>query len=270
MNDINTTNQSENLNKSNKWNKLPYTLLLVTLLSLNNPSEAKDLNTYNSNLQNVEVVSDSGIVANVERRTWVVLPRWYTTRVRDFVSSNDLMKRSSAANFTEDFIINQMKSNWWISKQNQLLFIWDAVYEQITKKNFYDWEDWDSNRLSEFENAMDSVEACWKKYKEQFTSYMKWKSAEADRRSAEADRRSTEADRRSAEADRRSAEALNSSIENLVRFYNRYKRDSNTINTEEVVQWKKKGKEVAQRCKDAKIDYKAKLSKEILKFYGIE
>jgi hypothetical protein len=69
MDNINTANQSEHLNKSNNWNKLPYTLLLVTLLSLNNPSEAKTLNTYNPNQQNVEVVSDSGIVANIEKRT---------------------------------------------------------------------------------------------------------------------------------------------------------------------------------------------------------
>ena len=69
MNNINTSNHSENLKKSSKWNKLPYTLLLISLLNVNNPAEAKTLDTYNFNQQGVEVLADSGIISNIERRT---------------------------------------------------------------------------------------------------------------------------------------------------------------------------------------------------------
>jgi DNA repair ATPase RecN len=142
-----------------------------------------------------------------------------------------------------------MKSNWWISKQNQLLFIWDAVYEQITKKNFYDWEDWDNNRLSEFENAMDSIEVCWKKYREQITSYMKQQSAEARQQSIE---------------------ATNEWLKQITRYYELCKNNPTAINSKELEETKKYAKLVIQNCKKYNIDYKSKLSSEILKFYGVE
>lgn len=248
MNNINTNNYSEKSNKSSRWNKLPYTLLLVSLLSLNNPTEAKAVNTYNFNQQSVEVLADSGIISNIERRTWTVLPRLYANKIRTFVKNSKVIE-GSEAKFTEDFIVNQMKSNWWISKQNQLLFIWDAVYEQITKKNFYDWEDWDNNRLSEFENAMDSIEVCWKKYREQITSYMKQQSAEARQQSVE---------------------ATYSWLNDLIRFYNFYKENPNIVKAEDIKEFKEHSKRIIQNCNKYNINYKAKLSPDTLKFYGIE
>lgn len=228
---------------------LGFTLMIVSLLSLNNPAEAKTVDTYNFNQQGVEVLADSSIVSNIERRTWTVLPRLYVDKIKNFVANNELMKKHSAAEFTENFIVNQMKSGWWISKQNQLLFIWDAVYEQITKKNFYDWEDWDNNRLSEFENTMDSIENCWNKYKKEFIAYMEWRSAEANKEIIR---------------------ATNSRLNNLITFYNLYKKDPSSIKQSEINQMQNSAKEIVQDCKQYNIDYKAKLSPEMLKFYGIE
>ena len=286
MNNINTNSHSENLEKSSRWNKLPYTLLLVSLLSLNNPAEAKALDTYNFSQQSVEVLADSSIVSNIERRTWTILPRMYADKIKNFVRNSKVVE-GSGATFTENFIVNQMKSNWWISKQNQLLFIWDAVYEQITKKNFYDWEDWDSDRLSEFEIDMDSIENCWKKYKEWFTSYMKQRSDEANRRSDEANRRSDEANRRSDEANRRSDETKYEAmrldslwLKEIARFYSKYKEKPNLIKSGEVTQFTTTAKNVIKNCKFNWINYKAILLREVwwdkkkldelLKFYGIE
>ena len=266
MNNINTNNHSTNLDKSRRWNKLPYTLLLVSLLSLNNPAKARTLDTYNFSQQGVEVLADSGIVSNIERKTWTVLPRLYADKIKNFVKNSKVIE-GSEAKFTEDFIVNQMKSNWWISKQNQLLFIWDAVYEQITKNNFYDWEDWDSNRLSEFENAMDSIENCWKKYKEWFTLYMRQRSAEADRRSAEADK----------EIIRQDSIRVK---ERMIEFYNIYTQNPNNIKQDDLIFMKKSTKEFISDCKKHNINFRAILLKEvwwnankvdkILKFYGVE
>ena len=272
MNNINTNNYSEKSNKSSRWNKLPYTLLLVSLLSLNNPTEAKAVNTYNFNQQNVEVLADSGIVSNIERRTWTVLPRLYADKIRTFVKNSKVIE-GSEAKFTEDFIVNQMKSNWWISKQNQLLFIWDAIYEQITKKNFYDWEDWDNNRLSEFENAMDSIEVCWKKYREQITSYMKQQSAEARQQSAEARQQSAETIKETMRAD-------SLWLKEMIKFYNIYQRNPSIVKEGEIIQAKWHAEHFIKDCKKFWINYRAILLKEvwwytkkvdkILKFYGIE
>ena len=280
MNNINTNNYFENPDKSSRWNKLPYTLLLVSLLSLNNPTEAKTLDTYNFNQQNVEVLADSGIVTNIERRTWIILPKIYTDKIKNFVKNSKVVD-GLGAEFTENFIVNQMKFDWWISKQNQLLFIWDAVYEQITKKNFYDWEDWDNNRLSEFENAMDSIENCWKKYKEWFTSYMRQQSAEARQQSAEARQQSAEARQQSAEAVKEIIKQDSIWVkERMIEFYNIYIQNPNNIKQDDLIFMKRSTKEFIADCKKRNINYRAILLKEtwwnkkkvdeILKFYGIE
>jgi hypothetical protein len=114
----------------------------------------------------------------------VRLPDGYEAKVKEFVTKSKVLE-GIRGEFTETWIAGQMKTSWGIDKGNQLLFVWDAVYEQITKKNFYDGEDGNKKRLDEFEKVMDNVEACGKKFKEDFTAYMKQRSAEAERRSAE-------------------------------------------------------------------------------------
>ena len=59
-------------------------------------------------------------------------------------------------------------------------------------------------------------------------------------------------------------------LNQLIDFYNLYKRDPSTVRQEEIDRSKKNAKKTIESCKMYNIDYKAKLSKEILKFYGIE
>ena len=127
----------------------------------------------------------------------VSLPTQYQTTVKNFIKNSKILSDKDAQTFTEKFIKDQMKSNWGINKQNQLLFVWDAVYGQIiTNKQLYTGEDGNQTRLAEFEKVMEKAEACGKKYHEGFKAYMRQLSAEADRRIAEADRRIAEANRR--------------------------------------------------------------------------
>lgn len=206
------------------------------------------------------------LVDRVSRVVGVRLPDGYEAKVKEFVAKSELFQRKSAEAFTEQWIAGQMKTSWGIDRGNQLLFVWDAVYEQITKKNFYDGEDGNKKRLDEFEKVMDNVEVCGKKFKEDFTAYMKQRSAEAEQRSAE--------------YKRQSAEALTSSLKNLVWFINRVQdKNKEPIPPNEIQAWKDKGKMVFTRCKDINLDYKAELRKELgddkkvaelLKFYGVE
>ena len=110
MNNINSNNYLEKSDKSNRWNKLPYTLLLVTLLNLNNPSEAKTFDIYNFNMQNVEVVADSSIVSNIEKKTGAMLPDMYANKIKNFVQNSKVVE-GLGAKFTESFIVDQMKSD---------------------------------------------------------------------------------------------------------------------------------------------------------------
>ena len=240
------------------------------------------------------------IVNRLDKALGVTLPSEYKSKVKAFVQGSKVLEGLGVIP-TEKFIKEQMKENWGINKQNQLLFIWDAIYEQITKKNFYDGEDGNKQRLDDFENALDKIEACGKKYKQDYKAYMEQQSAEARQQSAEADRQIAEADRQIAEADRQIAEARQQSAEadrqiaeaikeimkqdsvwvkeRMVEFYNLYLQNPNIIKKEDLNFMKESTKGFIEDCKKQNIDYKAILRKELgdeqkvkdlLKFYGAE
>lgn len=214
----------------------------------------------------VSAQNNEDIVDRVSRAVGVRLPDGYEAKVKEFAAKSELLKRKSAEDFTERWITGQMKTSWGIDRGNQLLFVWDAIYEQITKKNFYDGEDGNKARLDEFEKVMDNVEACGKKYKEEYTAHMKQRSAEAERRSAE--------------YKQQSAEAITSSLGNLVWFYKRVQdKAREPIPPNEIQEWKNVARKVFSRCNDINLNYKAVLRKELgndkkveelLKFYGVE
>lgn len=218
-----------------------------------------------------DVSSTSTIIDRLDKKLWVSVPAEYSAKLLNFVLNDTIMRTRSATAYTEEFIINEMKKDWWISKQNQLLFIRSTIYAWISQRTLYDWLDDDNEtRSDEYEKALKQINSSYEEYKKWFKAYMEKGIADADRRIAEADRTSAEARQQSAEARQQSAESLTSSLENLARFYNRYKKDPSTINDDEVRQRKENWKQVIQRCKDGKINYKDKLSPEMLKFYGVE
>ena len=216
--------------------------------------------------------SQDNLVDRVSRAVGVRLPDGYEAKVKEFVAKSELFQRKNAETFTEQWIAGQMKTSWGIDKGNQLLFVWDAVYEQITKKNFYDGEDGNKKRLDEFEKVMDNVEACGKKFKEDFTAYMKQRSAEAKQRSAEAEQRS-------AEAEQRSISQTYRGLKQCIAYYQLCKENPSAVKPNELAETKEYAKYVTQNCKKYNIDYKAELRKELgddkkvaelLKFYGVE
>ena len=219
----------------------------------------------------VSAQTNEDVVDRVSRAVGVRLPDGYEAKVKEFAMKSKVLE-GIGGEFTEQWIAGQMKTSWGIDRGNQLLFVWDAVYEQITKKNFYDGEDGNKARLDEFEKVMDNVEACGKKYKEDFTAHMKQRSAEYKQQSAEADRRS-------AEYERQSAEASIKGVKEAVRFYKLYKNNPNTVLPGEIKLAKEYTVGFINGCKKYNIDYKAILRKELgddkkveelLKFYGVE
>ena len=208
-------------------------------------------------MASAQIQSQDNLVDRVSRAVGVSLPDGYEAKVKEFVAKSKVLE-GNGGEFTEKWIAGQMKTSWGIDRGNQLLFVWDAVYEQITKKNFYDGEDGNKKRLDEFEKVMDNIEACGKKFKEDFTAYMK---------------------QRSAEAERRGKEATIGGIKNTVRFYNNYKKNPSNVRPGEIKMAKELTTSVLQIAKIYNIDYKAELRKELgddkkvaelLKFYGVE
>ena len=206
------------------------------------------------------------IFGRLDKTLGVKLPAEYGTRFQYFVTKNRLFSDKGVTQFTENFITEQMRTDWGISKQNQLIFVWDAIYEQITSKNIYTGEDGDDKRLKEFEKAMDRIEQCGKQYYTGFRAYMQQRSADAERRSADAVKSIIQ----------------NDSIwvgNNMIEFYNTYNKNPKIIKQSEIDFMKKGTSEVIIECKEYNIDYRAILLKEmgdknkvdaILKFYGVE
>jgi hypothetical protein len=190
------------------------------------------------------------IVDRLNTSLGVSLPSQYQTTVKNFVKNSKILSDQDAQTFTEQFIKDQMKTSWGINKQNQLLFVWDAVYGQIlNNKQLYTGEHGNQARLDEFEKVIEKAEACGKKYNEGFKTYMRQRSAEADRRSAEATR---------------------TGLNELIWFYDYYKSNPNLVKPNDIKEFKEHSKWIIANCKQYNIDYKSKLSPEIRKFYGIE
>ena len=205
------------------------------------------------------------IVDRLNTSLGVSLPSQYQTTVKNFVGNNRVLANKNANTFTEQFIKDQMKNSWGINKQNQLLFIWDAIYGQILNKQLYTGEDGNQKRLDEFEKVMEKAEACGKKYNEGFKAYMKQRSAEADRRSAEARQQSAEARQQSAEARQSRVITAYSFLYENIRFYTL----RNVAEEEEIEKAKEYFKDNIKNCKEFKINYQSLLPTEVQRYYGV-
>ena len=282
----NIDNIKPNNKKPNRWSKLPYAMIIAASLAIANPPKSNAHNSMNYDKDTTEIVADSNIIANIAKRTWVDIPEIYRKKLEDFISNSKVMQDDDWRKFTEDFIVDKMKSDRGIKKENQELFIRDCIYEKNTWKNIYEWEDWDEERLNEYEEALDYIEQAWKDYIEWFNTYMQNLIADAQQRSANAQQRSTNAQQRSTNAQQRSAEADQEIIKStkdwlnlLIEFFNLYKKDPSSIKQEQIEQSIKNSKRFIQNCKLYNIDYKDFFIKglwnktkaeELMRFFEIE
>ena len=90
-------------------------------------------------LSSVYAQRQDDIVDRLNKALGVALPAEYEQIIKDFAANDTIMKTKSATEYTEEFIKEQMRADWGISKQNQLLFMWSDIYEGISKKTLYDW-----------------------------------------------------------------------------------------------------------------------------------
>ena len=249
--------------KTNKSYLLIAAVLTFLFIFPSTRTLAQNIST-GDNKQGVE--SNTSTTSKSENRPKYKIPSVYKEKFESMLKNDFPVIKIDGANsvsFTYNFILKEMESDWGISKDNQCLFIYHVIYRKVTGKDLYDGKVGGHELFQDFSNVLDSIDACGQRYEEGMLPILKKQSEEYDRRIAAAQQRS-------AEAQQRSAEAITSSLDNLVWFYNRYKKDPSTILEEEIKQWKELCKKVVSRCKEENIDYKAKLSKDMLKFYEIE
>ena len=210
------------------------------------------------------------IVDRLDKALGVTLPDGYRQKVKDFVHTNNVLKDEGTAQFTEQFILEEMKKDWKISRQNQLLFIWHSIYYQITDSNLYDVGGTDDNekRIEEFNSKGITIRirASGSKYKLSCITYMEQRSAEAKQRSAEAIKEMMAQDTIWVK-------------ERMPEFYDLYKRNPVNIKQVDLTFMIESTKDFIAQCKKYNIDYRAILLKELgdkkkvdelLKFYGVE
>ena len=192
------------------------------------------------------------IVDRLDKALGVALPGEYQSKLKAFVQSNRVFKDDDASALTEQFIKDEMKKDWGISKQSQLLFIWTALNEKINGEYLYEGSDGDESRLEEFYSIMNTYDECGNRYATAFRARMKEISAEAKQRSAEADQRMM-----------------------VMAYYGLYQMMSfyqirGVAYESEIKEAKEYGKYVANNCEEFSIDYRSLLPLEVQKFYDIQ
>ena len=206
------------------------------------------------------------IVDRLDKALGVTLPSEYKSKLKTFVQSSRIFKDKDASELTEQFIKDEMKKDWGISKQSQLLFIWTAINEKINGEYLYDGSDGNEKRLEEVDKVMETFEDCGKRYETAFRARMKEISAEAEQRSAEAEKRITDAQQRSAEAVQSTNAMTHYGLYQMISVY----KHRHVATESEIKQMKEFGKHYIQNCEKFNIDYRTLLPLEVQKFYDIQ
>lgn len=125
-------------------------------------------------LQPTHTMAQENIVDRLNKALNLKLPAEYDAKVREFTKNNEILKDKDVNVFTEKFIVEQMKADWGINRQNQYLFIVSDMFKQLTKNkdyDIYDASDGSDDRLEEYSNVMDKSEECGIKYREGLEAY---------------------------------------------------------------------------------------------------
>ena len=275
MNSINQITE-KNTKQKNFWSRFAYPVALISLLSLGNINDMQAQSNEMNNRIDIEL-SAWELIPQLDKILWVTLPAEYDSKVRNFVQNNYVMSSNNARIFTQNFIIDEMKKDRWISKQNQLLFIWYSIYLNIEWKDLYDGEDWDEKRLDAFDVSLDYIEDCGKRYVDNLDIYIKQRIKEINERTEEIRQRTEETRQRTEETRKHTEEIIRHTMSldtvwlvEITRFYNLYTKNPSSVTVWEFEQAKKNAAHIISDCKRYWIDYKQLLSPEVCRFYGIE
>ena len=106
------------------------------------------------------------IVDRLDKALGVTLPSEYQSKLKTFVQSSLVFKDKDASELTEQFIKDEMKKDWGISKQNQLLFMWSKIYGGISQAKLYNWlDDENTARGNEYKKALRPIADFYMEYK---------------------------------------------------------------------------------------------------------
>ncbi len=89
------------------------------------------------------------------------MPSVYKNKLNAFIQDReDAFFNLGVYKYTVDFANKEMEVDWEISKDNQWLFVWHAIYGVFVDEDLYDIDDGDSKRLEEFDKTYKRIEDC--------------------------------------------------------------------------------------------------------------
>ena len=215
----------------NSWIKskrhLIYATILAALLAFR-PLSAKSSTVIDKTRDTIEQVISPNFTDNILQRTWVKIPDWYEEKIRNLVDQDDLLKDGEIAKYTEDFIVERVNKNPWISDENRCLFVINLCLEYLSGKDVYPWEDGNEERTQEFLKVTDNLRDILDKYINEITH--------------------------------RVVTLVYMRLNSLVDFYDYYKGNPGRVSQEEVNSSRQLLDKLISLCNLFGIDYRKKLS----------
>ena len=130
MNNINSVGSIEYTpTKSNKFNKILYTMMLAFSLGYSSPANAQSTTSNADNNDNIELTTSMS--NHKENHGGYSIPPVYKDKIESILKENlpvVSIDGTSSWMFTIDFVLKEMEADWWISKDNQLFFIWLCIW----------------------------------------------------------------------------------------------------------------------------------------------
>ena len=159
------TKTIENKNKLIKKNDIISALICLLLLVMPAEIQATTQKSKNNIKNIIELNDTTNLLDKMNQKFWITLPSQYNENLKSFISNSNTLNYEAAAQFTENFISEQMSQDWWVSEENQYLFIRCAIYYILTNQELYDWSDWNEQRYNEYEIAFEYFLNCEEIYK---------------------------------------------------------------------------------------------------------
>ena len=230
--------------------------------------------TFLFTLQPTHLLAQENIVDRLNKALNLKLPDKYDAEARKFIEKFEITRDKNVIAFTEKFLVEQMKEDLGVNKQDQYLFLLSVCFNELTNEFLYCGEDGNEKRLESCNAVWDKLEQIQNKYSDEFLVYLEQIKAEQQQRIENANQRIEEYMRQSAEYKRQSAEnrvkineGLNKALYVYKDIYLSYKQLPNDEHLRKV---KENLPKLIILCDKYEVDYKKTLTPEMLKFYGIE
>ena len=129
------------------------------------------------------MLAQENIVDRLNKALNLKLPDKYDAEARKFIEKFEITRDKNVIAFTEKFLVEQMKEDLGVNKQDQYLFLLSVCFNELTNEFLYCGEDGNEKRLESCNAVWDKLEQIQNKYSDEFLVYLEQLRAEARQQS---------------------------------------------------------------------------------------